>query len=120
MPRTYGSHMWNGTINAVFPDRQMTNSETPGVEWEVSVEMDCTYPGCSAKLSGLPEDCYPAEGPEFEWRKVHVFVGEHTIMETDSGKALALLLGDAVSDHVLDEAAEDAVENWEPEGPEEP
>ena len=117
MPRTYGSHTWSGTINAVFPDRD--KDEAP-VEWEVSVEMDCTYPGDPGKLSGPPEDCYPPEGPEFEWDEVQVFVGEHTIMKTKSAKALQALLGDAVSDHVLDEAADDAVENWEPEGPEEP
>ncbi len=116
MARIYGSHTWNGTINAVFPDR---DKDSDPVEWEVSVEMDCTFPGDPGQITGPPENCYQAEGPEFEWSEVTVFVGGHTFMKTKDPKALVALLGDTVSDHVLDEAMTDACENWEPEEPEE-
>ena len=33
---------------------------------ELTAEVDCTYGGCEAKLYGPPENCYPAEGPEFD------------------------------------------------------
>ena len=36
-------------------------------EVEVEVEIKYTYtPGTPAKLDALPEDCYPADGPEVE------------------------------------------------------
>ena len=109
---SYGSRTWSGTLVAMFLDR-----DKEPVEWEVSVELDCTSPSDPGKLSGPPEDCYPPESAEFEWTEVHIFVGPHTIMKSKSYKALELLLGSAVLDHVLEEANDDAHENFEQEEP---
>lgn len=44
----------------------------------VTVSVKVTYEGCEAKLYGPPEECHPAEGPEFE---ISVFVGDTDITE---------------------------------------
>ncbi len=111
----YGSYTYNTTIEVQF----LSGGER--VEWEVSIEMKCTYPGDPGRQVGPPEECYPPEGAEFEWERVHLFVGEHTILDTDKIKGInkqqrlvELVIGDRAF-IILDLNAQDAAsENWEP------
>ena len=80
------------------------------VSWEVSIELECTYAGCSAKLSGPPEDCYPAEGPEFEFKEFTVFVGKTIIVRSKHYSVAVALFGDMVWGRLIDDATIEAEE----------
>lgn len=110
----YGTYTYNTTIEVQFPNNL--------VEWEVSIEMNCIHPGDPGKLSGPPEDCCPPEGGEFEWESVHVFVGEHTILDTTKIKGInkqqrivELVLGDKEFTQLEEAAHEEACNQFEPE-----
>ena len=47
--------------------------EIAGTEFEMEFDARVTSRGCPAKLSGPPEDCYPAEAAEYEVSDVRLF-----------------------------------------------
>lgn len=114
MTRSYGGHTWTGCLPVLFPDH---DKDGDGIEWEISIELDCTNPGCPAQLYGPPENCYPAEGPEFELDRVTVFVGKINVLQTAKWSEAELVLGEAVWGNLIDAAYEDADENWEANEP---
>jgi len=111
---TYGNYTYNTTIEVIF----VLGSEA--IEWEVSIDMECTYPGDPGRLSGPPEDCYPPEGPEFEWTRVHVFVGSNTVFDTSEMKVkevmeqIGLVIGEKTFEILEARAHEAACEGWDP------
>jgi hypothetical protein len=42
-----------------------TGVEIMGFDFHVTVDIEITHWGCQAKLSGPPENCWPAEAPEW-------------------------------------------------------
>lgn len=89
---------------------QFLDHDQEEVSWEVSIELDCTYAGCPAKLSGPPEDCYPAEGPEFEFKEFTVFVGKTTIVKSKSPSVAEALFGEMLWGKLMDSATIEAEE----------
>ena len=41
-------------------------------EFDAAVDVKITSYGCPAQLYGLPEDCYPEEGPEWEVEATYI------------------------------------------------
>jgi len=51
---------------------------------EVEIYLEQTYAGCPAYISGPPEDCYPAEGPEWELDSIYLrFSKTHKLKVTE-------------------------------------
>jgi hypothetical protein len=75
--------------------------------FEIDVQM--TSPGRVARLNALPEDCYPAEGAEFEIVQIGVDSKEVNTVWTE--KEFSFFLGD-VADALLEAAILDAQENY--------
>ena len=48
-------------------DYVTTLEDSDGIEREVLVVLACTALGTDAQLYGPPENCYPAEAPEFDF-----------------------------------------------------
>ena len=61
----YGTHTYNTDVQACLV--LSGNAIDDGLDWEVSVTVACTSPYVPAQVYGPPENCYPSEGPEFEW-----------------------------------------------------
>jgi len=77
------------------------------------------YGGCDAKISGPPEDCYPAEDAEIEWKWD---TGDDAINKllnnliADNGKYYAIIdqnLFDQVIENAQDEKDERAISEYE-------
>lgn len=87
-----------------------TSISLMGEDFVVTIDYRITSPGYPAKLSGPPEDCYPAEGPEFEVesitlaREVFRAIPRHYT----EGPAWELSPTDAQFDHICS-ICEDAI-----------
>ncbi len=106
---TYGTHTYNTDMQGELV--LSGNCFDDGLQWEVSVTVTCTYPGCSAQLCGPPENCYPAEGPEFEWDEFKFFVGKTVIVKSKSEEIAAALFGEQIWAQLIRDAITDAEEN---------
>ena len=47
-----------------------------GFEWVVEIDYRVTSYGCPAQTYGPPENCYPAEGPEWEIESITLYRDE--------------------------------------------
>ena len=112
---SYGTHTYTTDIQGMFTLSTVVDT---GIQWEVSITVNCTSPGCPAKLSGPPEDCYPAEGPEFELDEFEVFVGKTVIIKSKDWNVGEALFSDNLWAHLYDDAVTDAEENPPEEGDE--
>jgi len=110
---TYGTHTYNTDLQATLA--LSAKVEDDGLQWEVSVTVTCTSPYRRAKVYGPPENCYPAEGPEFEFDEFEVWVGMVTIIKSTDWSVAEALFGANIWNHLYDDAVTDAEEN-----PEEP
>ena len=57
---------------------------------ELEICLKQTYAGCSAKLSGPPEECYPAEGPEWEYDSFTLLFGKMHKLKISEEDCVAL------------------------------
>ena len=57
-------------------------------EFDAAVDIKVTSYGCPAQTYGPPENCYPAEGPEWEVEAVYIDVPE----KNSEGKLVSLLV----------------------------
>jgi hypothetical protein len=60
------------------------------------------YPGCPAKLSGPPEDCYPEEASELEWEAATGNEEMDYLLNACSGAHEALIV-QQLYDQILEE-----------------
>lgn len=76
---------------------------------ELRIYLKMTYEGCAAKIGGPPENCWPAEDPEFDFDDVYlVLVGGREIKITEE-EAVGLIGRDQF-DGTVNNAVEAAVE----------
>lgn len=47
-----------------------------GHDFTADIEFRVTYWGCEARTYGPPEDCYPAEAPEYEVESIGIALDE--------------------------------------------
>ncbi len=73
--------------------------------------MTCTSPGCAAQLYGPPENCYPAEGPEFEFDEFTFFAGKKTILRSEKWSVAEALFGKIIWNRLYNDAVINAEEN---------
>jgi hypothetical protein len=62
-----------------------------GFDFLAEIEYRVTYWGCPAKTYGPPENCYPAEAPEWEVESIAIWLdipGEDYPMHETTGKLL--------------------------------
>ena len=104
----YGTHTYTTTMQG---ELMLPTAFDDTLQWEVSVTVTCTYPGCTAQLYGPPENCYPAEGPEFEFVSFKFFVGKLVIVETRNWAVAEALFGKIIWNHLYYDAVADAEEN---------
>lgn len=105
----YGTHTYNTTLQSwlkLDADRQEI-----GLEWEVSITVTCTSPYQPAQVYGPPEDCYPAEGPEFEFDSFEFFAGNKMILRSEKWSVGEALFGENIWNHLYDDAVINAEEN---------
>ena len=105
----YGTHTYSTDIQATLALSAAV--EDDGLQWEVSVTVHCTSPYCPAKVSGPPEHCYPAEGPEFEWDEFEFFVGKTMIVKSRNEHVAVALFGEIIWARLVRDAITDAEEN---------
>ncbi len=105
----YGTYTYNTELQGAFA--LDVAREDDGLLWEVSVTVTCTYPGCAAQLYGPPENCYPAEGPEFEFVSFEFFVGKTVIVSSGNWAVAQALFGAVIWNHLYNDAVLDAEEN---------
>ena len=104
----YGTHTYNTTMQG---ELMLPTAFDDTLQWEVSVTVTCTYPGCTAQLYGPPENCYPAEGPEFEWAEFKFFVGKTVIVKSSNEHVAVALFGEIIWARLVLDAITDAKEN---------
>ena len=109
---SYGTHTYTTDVQGSLV---LSATVSENIQWEVSITVNCTSPFQPARLSGPPEDCYPAEGPEFELDEFEVFVGKTVIVSTRDWSVGEALFGDNIWAHLYDDAVTDAEENMEVE-----
>jgi hypothetical protein len=81
-----------------------------GFDFLAEIEYRVTHWGCPAKTYGPPENCYPAEAPEWEVESIAIWLdipGEDYPMHETSGKLL-----DSLADHFA-EQIEEAISEYE-------
>ncbi len=107
----YGTHTYNTEVYGTLTLAAGPDVEVDGLLWEVSVTVTCTSPGRAAQLYGPPENCYPAEGPEFEFVAFEFFVGKTMIVSSGDWGVAQALFGAAIWNHLYSDAVIDAEEN---------
>ena len=107
----YGTHTYNTDVQGWL--KYLERVDDDGLLWEVSITVTCTYHGCAAQLCGPPENCYPAEGPEFEFISFEFFVGKTVIVDSESWAVAEALFGKIIWKHLYDDAVTDAEENFD-------
>lgn len=90
-----------------FYDEEMDEQIT----FEVVIEMRCTAPYVPARISGPPEDCYPAEGPEFELETIYIQFAKRQV--EIKPEELEQLVGKKRADKLIEAAELYAMENHE-------
>ena len=105
----YGTHTYNTDLQGTLALSAAV--EDDGLDWEVSVTVTCTYPGCAAQLYGPPENCYPAEGPEFEFENFEFFAGNKIILRSEKWAVAEALFGKIIWNHLYNDAVINAEEN---------
>ena len=73
------------------------------------ITIRCTALGTPAQLSGPPENCYPAEGPEFELETI-AYIHEDRKREEISQQLCYAFLGQEQANELIENAADDAGE----------
>ncbi len=106
---TYGTHTYNTDLQGELVLSGLAFDD--GLQWEVSVTVTCTSPYVPAQLYGPPENCYPAEGPEFEWVEFEFFVGKTVIVKSTNEHVAAALFGELIWAQLVQDAITDAEEN---------
>ena len=117
----YGTHTYNTNIHGWLNYSEnkvviLKSVEEDGLEWEVSITVICTSPYVPAQLCGLLENCYPAEGPEYEFAEFEFFAGKKIICRSKSWSMAEALFGANIWNHLYDDAVTDAEENPPEEG----
>ena len=112
----YGTHTYNTNIHGWLNYSEnkvviLKSVEDDGLQWEVSITVTCTSPYVPAQLCGPPENCYPAEGPEYEFDEFEFFVGKVVILRSKSWVVAEALFGENIWNHLYDDAVTDAEEN---------
>jgi len=84
------------------------------IELDVRVEVSDYRFGTPAKLNARPEDCYPAEGSEYEIGGVYLLVtkkvdGKDRVVEIKLPNEVIDIIGNDL-DELIDEEAEDAAQ----------
>ena len=114
MMANYGTHTYTTEVQAwlLLPTGASSGlKEDEGLQWEVSITVTCTSPYVPAQLSGPPENCYPAEGPEYELEEFEFFAGKKSILRSDKWAMAEALFGTNIWNHLYDDAVTDAEEN---------
>ncbi len=95
-------------------DFTVSVDEDPEIFTTVEIEfyLKLTYAGCPAKLSGPPEDCYPAEGPEWELDDIFLRFGKFHRIKMEEIVFIALF-GQKFFDKHYELAEEEANEEQE-------
>lgn len=93
---------------------EVTDSEDNYKELIFAVDLNMTTAGRPAYISGLPEDCYPAESAEFE--VVQVGVDNPKVKTTWTHDEFVEFIGAAIADKLIEDAMVDANENYVDEG----
>jgi hypothetical protein len=81
-----------------------------GFDFLAEIEYRVTHWGCPAKTYGPPENCYPAEAPEWEVESIAIWldkVGEDYPMHETTGKLFVSLA------HYFDAEIEQAIDEYE-------
>ena len=107
--KTYGTHTYNTDVRGILS--LSAKVEDDGLQWEVSVTVTCTSPYVPAQISGPPEHCSPAEGPEFEFDEFEFFVGKTVILNSTVWTVAEALFGANIWNHLYDDAVVDAEAN---------
>ncbi len=105
----YGTHTYTTELQGELV--LSGNCFDDGLQWEVSVTVACTYPGCAAQFYGPPENCYPAEGPEFEFISFVFFVGKTKIVNNGTWDVALALFGAHIWNQLYNDAVINAEEN---------
>ena len=82
------------------------------IEIEFQITLICTALGQPARLGGPPEDCYPAEAPEFEVSTIYVINDDGNPVEV-SEEAFRAFVGAGIADKLMEDAAVEANESGE-------
>lgn len=83
-----------------------------GEDFVVEVDYDVTYWGCQAKLSGPPENCWPAEPPEWKIKSIVL------MRDTPEGLGAEFEATGALFDHLADlDVINDAICEEASDGP---
>jgi hypothetical protein len=85
-----------------------------GFEWVVEIDYRVTSYGCSAQTYGPPENCWPAEEPEWEVESITLYRDEGKDVITPSFEATGALF-DVLCEHFDDKIAETICEDGPPE-----
>ena len=113
--KTYGTHTYTTDLQATLELSTKGYSAPPifnaHLQWEVSVTVTCTSPYVPAQLSGPPEHCDPAQGPEFEFEEFEFFAGNKSILRSEKWSVAEALFGKNIWNHLYDDAVTDAEEN---------
>lgn len=83
-----------------------------GFDFIAEIEYTVTYWGCPAKTYGPPENCYPAEAPEYDIESIGIALDEPGI-DSSWHEATGALF-DSLADHFAP-AIETAIAEYEPE-----
>lgn len=81
-----------------------------GRETEFQLIFNCVTLGCSARLYGPPEDCWPAETAEFELDSIHVLDDEGKPVKI-SETILAAFIGTVRAEEMIEDAEVEAMES---------
>ena len=99
----YGTHTYNTNIHGWLNYSEnkvviLKSVEDDGLQWEVSITVTCTSPYVPAQLCGPPENCYPAEGPEYEFEEFEFFAGKKRILRSEKWSVAEALFGTNIAD----------------------
>ena len=107
---SYGTHTYTTDVQGILT---LSATVSDDIQWEVSITVNCTAPAQPAQLYGPPEDCYPAEGPEFELTDLCVVAGKIVIVSTQDWRVGEALFGETMWLHLYYDAVTDAKENMD-------
>jgi len=93
-------YQYEGEIEILF-----NNSEEP-VLWGIQIDMKQISPYIPAQLSGPPENCYPAEGPE--WEVTGISLNHENEVVKIEDKAFLSFFGQVYYDKYMNLAYEEA------------
>ena len=86
-----------------------------GFDFIADVDYDVTSYGCPAQTYGPPENCYPAEGPEWVVNSITLYRDEGKDVETPGFEATGMLewvLADYFADKIAEQIAENGPEDY--------